>query len=139
MTKPTIEPTNSAREKVRAELLLGALAGAVPRTAVDSCVTQQNRSASVTEVQNETLATIRSLVGDGLFVLGDLSGQTGRLVRWHGPLDESIQKISDAYVANYDDPPAWAWSVWMELSDKGKRVARALKEGQEIRLSRISR
>jgi hypothetical protein len=119
---------NSAREKIRAELLLGALQGALPLTAVDSCVTQQNRSASVTEVQDETLATIRSLVGDGLFVLGDLSRETGRVVLWSGPLDESIQKISDVYVAKYDDPPAWVWSAWMELTDNGERLARALEE-----------
>ncbi|MBV8180473.1 MAG: hypothetical protein JO045_17070 [Mycobacterium sp.] len=82
----------------------------------------------MTEVQDETLATIRSLVGDGLFVLGDLSRETGRVVLWSGPLDESIQKISDVYVAKYDDPPAWVWSAWMELTDNGERLARALEE-----------
>jgi hypothetical protein len=40
--------------------------------------------------------------------------------------DESIQSISDVYVAHYDDPPAWAFSAWMELTEKGERVARAL-------------
>jgi hypothetical protein len=119
---------NSAPEKVRAELLLGALEGALPLTAVDSSVTQQNRSASVTEVQEETLQTIRSLVSDGLFELGDLSGEGGSLVAWSGSLDESIQRISDVYVAKYDDPPAWVWSAWMELTDKGQRLARALEE-----------
>jgi hypothetical protein len=118
---------NSAREKVRAELLLGALEGALPLTAVDSCVNHQNRTASATEVQHETLATIRSLVGDGLFVLGDLSGENGRLVPWNEPLDESIAKISDVYVAKYDDPPEWIWSVWMELTNEGKRVAEHLR------------
>jgi len=81
----------------------------------------------MTEVQRETLATIRSLVGDGLFVLGDLSGETGRLVPWSEPLDESIEKISDVYVAKYDDRPEWVWFVWMELTDAGKRLARALQ------------
>lgn len=118
----------NARKEVREELLLGALGGALPLTAVDSSVTQRNRSASVTELQNETLVTIRSLVSEGLFVLGDLSGENGRLVAWNAPLDESIQKISDAYVAHYDDPPAWVWSAWMELTDKGERAARALQE-----------
>ncbi len=117
----------TAREKVHAELLLGALEGALPLAAVVSCVTQQNRTASMTEVQRETLATIRSLVGDGLFVLGDLAGKTGRLVPWSEPLDESIEKISDVYVAKYDDRPEWVWFVWMELTDAGKRLARALQ------------
>ncbi len=42
--------------------------------------------------------------------------------------DESMQKISDVYVTHYDDKPAWVWFAWMELTDKGKRVARALEQ-----------
>ena len=80
------------------------------------------------QVQRETLETMRSLVSGGLFELGDLSGEGGSLVAWSGSLDESIQKISDVYVAKYDDPPAWVWSAWMELTDKGERLARALEE-----------
>jgi hypothetical protein len=118
----------TALEKVRKELLLGALDGALPLTAVDSSVTQQNRSAPETEVQAETLATIRSLVGEGLFVLGDLSGETGRLVAWKESLDQSMQKISDLYVVKNDDPGAWVWSAWMELTKKGEQVARALED-----------
>jgi hypothetical protein len=110
---------NSAPEKVRAELLLGALEGALPLTAVDSSVTQQNQ---------ETLQTIPSLVSDGLFELGDLSGEGGSLVAWSGSPDESIQRISDVSVAKYDDPPAWVWFARMELTDKGERLARALEE-----------
>ena len=119
----------TALERVRRELLLGALEGPLPLTAVDSCVTQQNRSAPDTEVQHATLETIRWLVGEGLVVLGDVSGETGRLVVWSGSLEESMQKISDLYVHNYDDPGAWIWSAWLELTDKGEQVARALRDG----------
>ena len=59
----------------------------------------------MTEVQEETLQTIRSLVSDGLFELGDLSGEGGSLVAWSGSLDESIQRISDVYVANMTTRP----------------------------------
>ena len=76
----------------------------------------------------ETLETIRSLVSHGLFELGDLSGEGRSLVAWSESLDESIQKISDVYVAKYADPPAWVWSAWMELTDKGERLARGLEE-----------
>jgi hypothetical protein len=118
----------TALEKVRAELLTDGLADYVDLGAVDSQVTRHNPSAPISQVQRETLETIRSLVSDGLFELGDLSGEGGSLVGWSGSLDESIQRISDVYVAKYDDPPAWVWSAWMELTDKGERVARALQE-----------
>jgi len=103
--------------------------GDVDLGAVDSQVSRHNPSASLSEVQRETLETIRSLVSDGLFELGDLSGEGGSLVAWTGSLDESIRRVSDVYVAQYDDPPAWVFSAWLELTHKGEQVARALQEG----------
>jgi hypothetical protein len=120
----------TAREKVRIELVLDIAAGGeLPITQVDYYVKQQYPSASVSDVQNETLATIRSLADDGLIVLGAMSGEGGRWEAWDGPLDKSIQKISDMYVTHYDDPPAWVFSAWMKLTDEGERVAHALAGG----------
>jgi hypothetical protein len=118
----------TAPEKVRAELLTDGLLDYVDLGAIDSQVARHNPSATVSEVQRQTLKIIRDLVSDGLFELGDLSGQGGSLVAWSESLDEAIQKISDVYVAQYDDPPAWVFSVWLELTDKGERVARALED-----------
>ena len=118
-----------ALEKVRNELLTDGLVDYVDLGAVDSQVGRHNPSASVSELQRETLETIRALVSEGLFELGDLSGEGGGLLVWSGSLDESLQKISDAYVTHYDDKPGWVWSAWMELTDKGEQVARALQEG----------
>jgi hypothetical protein len=118
----------TARENVREDLLVEALADYVDISTVDSHVTRQNPSASVSEVQNETLETVRSLVSDGLFVLGAMSGKDGRWEAWDAPLDASMQKISELYVTRYDDPPAWVWSTWMELTDKGRQAARELEE-----------
>src|ERR1700722_18472277 len=116
---------NKARAKVRNELLTDGLADYVDLGAVDSQVSRHNPSASVPEVQRETLETIRSLVNDGLFELGDLSGEGGSLVAWTGSLDESIRRVADVYVAQYDDPPAWVFSAWMALTHKREQVARA--------------
>ena len=118
----------SARERVRAELLTDGLADYVDLGAVDSQVSRHNPHARASDVQHETLATIRSLVSDGLFELGELSGEGGSLIVWSGSLDDSIKKISDVYVGHYDDPPAWVFSAWMELTAKGERVARALEQ-----------
>ena len=118
-----------ARENVRIELITDGIADYVDLGAVDSQVSEHDPSAQVSEVQRETLETIHSLVSDGLFELGDLSGEGGSLVAWTGSLDESIRRVSDVYVAQYDDPPAWVFSAWLELTHKGEQVARALQEG----------
>jgi hypothetical protein len=117
------------RAKVRNELLTDGLVDYVDLGAVNSQVSRHNPSASVSEVQRETLEMIRALVSEGLFELGDLSGEGGSLHVWSGSLDESLQKISDAYVTHYDDKPGWVWSAWLELTHKGEQVARALQEG----------
>ena len=120
----------TAREKVRTELILDIAAGGeLPIAQVDYYVSQQYPSASALDIQNETLATIRSLADDGLIVLGAMSGEGGRWETWDGPLETSIQKISDVYVTHYDDPPAWVFFAWMKLTEEGKGVARTLEEG----------
>jgi hypothetical protein len=118
----------TAREKVYNELLTDGLADYVDLGAIDSQVSRHNPSASLPELQRETLETIRKLVSDGLFELGDLSGEGGSLVAWSGSLDDSIQRISDVYVAHYDDPPAWVFFAWMELTETGMQIARALQQ-----------
>jgi len=107
---------------------LDGLGDYIDLNAVDWNVRQHNPSASRQEVQNETLAVIRSLVSEGLVVLGAMSGEGGRWQAWQEPLDASLQKISDVYVSQYDDPPAWVWSSWMALTDKGRNVAEALQD-----------
>ncbi|WP_235215859.1 hypothetical protein [Mycobacterium kyorinense] len=118
----------TARDKVRQEVLLDAAAGdELPITAVDYYVKQQHSSASVSGIQDETLATIRSLAEDGLVALGAMSGEGGRWEAWDEPVDASMQRITDWYVPHYDDPPAWVFSSWIKITDKGRQVARELE------------
>ena len=60
-------------EIIRDNLLLKGLGRPVPLNAIDWKVKQQNPSASDAQVQKETLETIRTLVDDGLFRLGDVN------------------------------------------------------------------
>ncbi|MBS4729254.1 hypothetical protein MSM1_13215 [Mycobacterium sp. SM1] len=80
-------------------------------------------------MQNETLAVIRSLVSDGLFVLGAMTGEGRRWEPWDEPLEESMRKIAEVYLNHYDDPSAWIWYAWMKLTDEGRKAAQALQEG----------
>jgi hypothetical protein len=113
-------------EIVRDNLLLKGLSRPVPLNAIDWKVKQQNPSASDTQVQQATLETIRSLVDDGLFRLGDVHKR--RFVVSKQPLDRSINKISHRYVGHYDDPKRWMYLAWMKLTDKGQQLALSLEE-----------
>lgn len=125
MTKPKLV----SREDVRRELILGAVDDVLPLAAVSSSVTQWNPSASLPEIQNETLAMIHSLVTEGLFVLGAMTGEGRRWEPWDEPLEESMHKIAEVYLNRYDDPSAWIWFAWMKLTDEGQKAAQALQEG----------
>ena len=74
----------------------------------------------------ETLETIRNLVDDGLFRLGDVN--KFRFVPSKRPLDRSMDKLSQRYVGHYDDPRRWMFSAWMKLTDKGQQLALSLEE-----------
>jgi hypothetical protein len=58
-------------EIIRDNLLFKGLGRPVALNAIDWKIKQQNPSASDAQVQKETLETIRTLVDDGLFRLGD--------------------------------------------------------------------
>ncbi|HEY2450535.1 MAG TPA: hypothetical protein VGI49_17205, partial [Mycobacterium sp.] len=95
---------------------------------VDRHVKHQNPSASPSEVQTETLEVIRASVSDGLFRVGELSGQPKRFVAWHHSLEHSLHKISHVYVKHYDDPEKWMFSTWLSLTAKGAELARSIEE-----------
>jgi hypothetical protein len=115
-----------ASQRVRENLLLKGLGKPVALNAIDWKIKQQNPLATRTEVQDETLEAVRSLVDDGLFKLGDV--HLHRFFTWRRPLDRSMHKISHRYVDHYDDPKRWMYSAWLELTNKGEKVALALEE-----------
>lgn len=113
----------SAQEKTRLELLVSALADWVHLGEIHHQVEQDNPGFAVDQVRLETLNTIRSLVLDGLFEVGDLSGPNGEFVAWRTPLEESIERIAAAYIEEYANETAWLWVFWLQLTGKGRRVA----------------
>jgi hypothetical protein len=110
----------------RENILIHGLIDWVSLAHVHSDVLQENPTASQSDLQKKTLDTIRSLVSDGLFELGDLSGEGGRFVAWETPLDESMKRIYDLYVKHFDDNSLWIWECWLNLIDKGERIAQPL-------------
>jgi hypothetical protein len=127
-----------AREKVRHGLLLDALGDPVDLNSIDWHVRQQNPSATPSEVRDETLEVIRSLVSEGLFRLGGevmvgkhpggVATDGERFVAWNQSLDHSLRKISHVYAKHYDDPERWMYAVFLELTDKGEQLARSIEQ-----------
>jgi hypothetical protein len=113
-------------EIIRDNLLLKGLGRPVALNAIDWKVKQENPSASDSQVQQETLDTIRSLVDDGLFRLGEV--EKFRFVASKRSLDRSMRTISHQYVGHYDEPKRWMYSAWMKLTDKGQQLAQCLEE-----------
>lgn len=120
------------RRKTREELLLSGLHDWVHLYETHSQVEHDNPGAMLEQVQHETLETIRSLVSDGLFEVGDLSGPGGEFAAWDSPLEESIARIAEAYIGQFEDESAWIWVFWLGLTDKGRQVAQAMAVGSEL-------
>ena len=116
----------SAPQRIRDNLLLKGLGKPLAINAIDWKIKQQNRWATPSEVQNETLEVVRSLVDDGLFRLGDV--HMHRFFTWKRPLDRSMHKISHRYVDHYDDPERWMFSAWLKLTDKGEKLAQSIED-----------
>jgi hypothetical protein len=112
----------TSQDKVRAEVLVSGLYDIVPLAEIDSVIIDNHLAETISAKQDLALATIQSLVEDGLM----------EFVGWDIPLDAAMARVHDRYVDNYDDRGAWAVSVWLDLTDAGKRVAREL-EGKAAR------
>lgn len=121
------ERMKSARE----EVLLRGLIDWVALERVHRRVAREHPGEPLSVIQDKTLDLIRSLVSDGLFEVGDLSGEGGRFVAWNTPLDESIQRIRDVYVPKFGDESAWWFCCWLDLTDKGQQVAEAIEASAE--------
>jgi hypothetical protein len=115
----------------RDEVLLRGLIDWVALQRVHSRVAREHPGEPLAVIQDKVLDLIRSLVTDGLFEVGDLATEDSRFGAWATPLDESIERIRDAYVENFDDETKWWFVCWLESTEKGQQVAEAIKASQD--------
>lgn len=112
------ETAIAARNRLRAELLTSGLYDLVPLAEIESVITRDPLAATTADQQELALSVMRSLVDDGLM---EFEG-------WDNlPLDEAMARVRDLFISNYDDPGAWAFAVWLRLTESGKRIAEHLK------------
>jgi hypothetical protein len=115
----------------RDEVLLRGLIDWVALERVHRRVARENAGEPLTVIQDKVLDLIRSLVTDGLFELGDLATEDNRFGEWSAPLDESIQRIRDVYVNEFDDDPEWWFFCWLKLTEKGRELAEAIEASRD--------
>lgn len=90
---------------------------------IHKCVVFENLSASLSEVQQKTLELVRSMAEEGVISLGELKDHGARFMRWDIPIDEGIQRLAAEYIDRFDDRTGWPWTLWVAVTDKGKRLA----------------
>lgn len=114
----------------REEVLLCGLIDRVALQRVHSRVARENAGEPLTVIQNKVLDLIRSLVTDGLFELDDLATPNHRFAAWDAPLDESLHRIRDVYVNQYDDDGARWFCCWLDATDKGLEAAEVIEANE---------
>jgi hypothetical protein len=113
-------------KSARDEVLLRGLIDWVALERVHRRVARANPGKPVADIQNKTLDLIWSLVSDGMFELGDLTGAGGRFAAWTAQLDESIRRIRHVYVTKFDHEEEWWFYCWLAITEKGLQAAEAI-------------
>jgi hypothetical protein len=42
------------------------------------------------------------------------------------PIDEAMDRLHERFVAHYDEPASWDYSIWLGLTEAGRGVAEEL-------------
>ena len=82
---------------------------------------------SLTARQKLLMSTVRTLIDDGLMVVGHIVGGSDESVEpWDMSLDDAMARIYDEYVVHHDDRN-WVFRTWFALTDTGEQAAQMLE------------
>lgn len=59
--------------------------------------------------------------------IGEL-GVNSRFAAWDIPLDDAIDRVRRPYVTQFDDETTWWFACWLNLTDRGQKVAEEVEE-----------
>jgi hypothetical protein len=115
------------RARLRDQLLRDAFGDCLPLAHVDHLVARLGGADSLSGRQDLLESTVRSLIEDGLIVVGDIvGGSDERVEPWELSLDDAMARLHDEYVVHHGDQN-WVFRTWFALTDSGERAAEALK------------
>jgi hypothetical protein len=102
----------------RDEVLFRAQFALFGMKAIQNRVFREMSDPSPEAVRQATFDLVRSLVGDGLAVLGDLTERGFQA--WPKPADKRLDRVRAAIADDPADPP------WLQLTDAGRQAAKAV-------------
>lgn len=111
----------------RHDVLVRGLVDWVALDRIHWLVAQSRPHAPVSDAQQETITLIRDLAAEGLMVLGSVDVESG-FTRWSISLDEAMERIRRVYVVEFEKSNVWPWFCWLDLTEKGERVAREIQD-----------
>jgi hypothetical protein len=120
------DEADAAPESLRNKIIIEGRTQPVSVGLVFWHATDENPGAPLAEVRSAALATIRSLISDGLFELGDFASNERRFVAYERKLDESMSRIGEADSSQFHTVSSLDTGPWLKLTDKGEQVAQQL-------------
>jgi hypothetical protein len=116
---------------LRNQLLRDLVGECLSLSHLDSVVAHVYSDDADTVRQARLMATIGSLLTDGLIVVGDIvGGSDERVEPWNVPLDEVMGRLHERYVVHHDSWEVWGWTTWVALTESGQQAAEDLQRQQ---------
>jgi hypothetical protein len=119
---------DTALAAVRDQVLRDALGECLPLAHVDGVVARLCPGETLPEQQELVLRAVRSLLDEGLVVVGDIvGGSDERVEPWDLMTEYAVAQIHDRYVDHHDDQ-TWSFNTWFALIKRGQHLAKRLGE-----------
>ncbi|WP_101948006.1 hypothetical protein [Mycobacterium sp. 3519A] len=112
--------------RLRTELLTSGLSDWVSLAETQQIISHFQLAESDEARTELTVRTIRSLLEDGLMQIGELPGPEETFPAWE-PIDVAMNRLHERFVSHYDDPASWDYSIWLGLTEAGRKVATELR------------
>jgi hypothetical protein len=113
-------------ERFRTELLTSGLSDWVSLAETQQIISHFQLTDSDEARKELTVTTIRSLLEDGLMQIGELPGPEETFPAWE-PIDVAMNRLHERFVSHYDDPASWDYSIWLGLTEAGRKIATELR------------
>jgi len=125
------EPQASTQETLRADILGMGLDDYVSMADVLACIANGASADALAPYKQLVVDTVRSLLVDGLAVVGDIPGRDDPGFKpWPGSVDEVMAQFIALFVDRYEDRIAWEYRIWINLTDAGEQMATEARQRQ---------